>query len=181
MMEDLDEYNIKFVGLKVGKHEFEYKIGKKFFTKNNDDTSLIGDGDVKVKLLMEKSSIMLVLTFSLEGTIKVDCDICLDPLDIDIENEFRQIVKFSDDEFESFDDEITILPSSVYELDVSRYIYEFIHLCIPAKKAHSKGECNADIKDIMDEYLLKEEVDDSEIEGEIDPRWAALKELKNKN
>lgn len=181
MMNNLKEYNIQFVGLKLGNHEFEYKIGKEFFKNFNDDVSLIGNSNVDVKLLLEKSNTMLVLYFSINGKIEVECDLCLDPIDVEINNDFRQIVKFSDDELESYDDEITLLPSSEHELNVGRYIYEFIHLCIPAKKTHASGKCNADVKNIVDEYLMVEEPESQSEQENIDPRWAALKELKNKN
>ena len=49
---------------------------------------------------------------------------------------------------------------------------------------HQDGECNDKIKDIVSQYLLTEEPEletESEENDNVDPRWAALKELKNKN
>ena len=51
---------------------------------------------------------------------------------------------------------------------------------------HEEGGCNDKIKDIVSQYLLTEEPNmDSESKSEendiVDPRWAVLKELKNKN
>jgi uncharacterized metal-binding protein YceD (DUF177 family) len=184
MQENLKKYDISFVGLKEGIHSYNYKIGKEFFTNFINSDSVFEDGNVDVELQLEKSSTMLVLMFSIKGTLNVECDVCLDPLVLNISNEFRQICKFSDKAFIGSDDEVTAIPLSDYEINVSRFIYEFIHLCIPAKMTHEDGECNDKVKDIVSQYLLTEK---AELEPQIkenedvDPRWAALKELKNKN
>ena len=69
-------------------------------------------------------------------------------------------------------------------INVAPFIYEFIHLCVPAKMTHEEGKCNDKIKDIVSQYLLTEKPElesKSEENDAVDPRWAALKELKNKN
>jgi len=186
MTDNLKKYDISFVGLKEGIHEYKYKIGKEFFTNFTNTDSVLEDGDVDVEMQLEKSSTMLVLTFSITGSINVECDICLDPLSLDISNSFMQICKFSDEEITNSNDEITTIPPSDHEINVARFIYEFIHLCIPAKMTHEEGECNENVKEIVDQYLLTEEPNynsesESEENSDVDPRWAALQELKNKN
>ena len=182
--ENLKKYDISFVGLKEGIHGYSYKIGKEFFTNFINADSVFEDGNVDVELQLEKSSTMLVLMFSIKGTLNVECDVCIDPLVLNISNEFRQICKFSDKAFIGSDDEVTAIPLSDYEINVSRFIYEFIHLCIPAKMTHEDGGCNDKVKDIVSQYLLTEKPElepQSEENEDVDPRWAALKELKNKN
>lgn len=184
MKENLKKYDISFVGLKEGIHGYSYKIGKEFFKNFINSDSVFEDGNVDVELQLEKSSTMLVLMFSINGTLNVECDVCVDPLVLNISNEFRQICKFSDEAFIGSDDEVTAIPLSDYEINVSRFIYEFIHLCIPAKMTHEDGGCNDKVKDIVSQYLLTEkpELEPQSKENEdVDPRWAALKELKNKN
>ena len=186
MTDNLKKYDISFVGLKEGIHGYNYKIGKEFFTNFINADSVLEDGNVDVELQLEKSSTMLVLLFSIKGILNVECDVCLDPLALNISNDFRQICKFSDEGFTSSDDEITAIPTSDYEINVARFIYEFIHLCIPAKMTHEEGDCNDEIKDIVSQYLLTEEtnIDSESISEEndnFDPRWAVLKALKNKN
>ena len=184
MEENLKKYDISFVGLKEGIHTYNYKIGKEFFTNFINADSVFEDGDIDVELQLEKSSTMLVLMFSIKGILNVECDVCMDPLALNISNDFRQICKFSDKAFTGSDDEVTAIPLSDYEINVARFIYEFIHLCVPAKMTHQDGECNDKIKDIVSQYLLTEEPEletESEENDNVDPRWAALKELKNKN
>lgn len=174
-MENLREYTIKFIGLRDGLHNFEYKIGKEFFDAY--DFSEIIDGEVSVVMTMDKSSTMLVFNFTISGVINVECDLCLDPLDTSIEGEFRQIVKLSDESEDSMDEEILFLPTSEFEINVAPFISEFIHLCIPNKKVHQEGECNNDVQVVLNQYLLTEE-GENDVAEEMDPRWAALKALK---
>ncbi len=180
-MENLKKYNIKFVGLKVGNHEFDYKIGKEFF--DAFEYSEIKKGNVDVKLEMEKSSSMLVLNFNISGQVSGLCDLCSDEMDVSIEGGYQQIVKFSDEVEESESEDITILPTSEYEINVAHYLFEFIHLSLPIKKVHEEGDCNEDVKEILSDYLLTESPEEGEAEdsGEVDPRWAALMALKKDN
>jgi len=72
------------------------------------------------------------------------------------------------------------------EVDFSQPFYEFICLLIPSRKIHPEGECNQEMLKVMDNYLIVESKDvesedQEEDDEEVDPRWAALNKLKNKN
>ena len=54
-MKPLREYTIQFVGLKLGKHHFDYQIDNKFFEYFEYEE--FNDVDVKVDLLFEKKEI----------------------------------------------------------------------------------------------------------------------------
>lgn len=182
-MSSENEYVIQYSGLKLGTHSFEFEIGKAFF--ESFEYSEIQDCKVHVKMDMEKSSTMLVLLFDVEGTVDFPCDRCLEPVTLPIEGNYRQVVKFSDYE-ESDDDEIIILPTGEYEIDVKKLIYDFVMLSIPLKRAHEEGECDeeaqAKLNDFLIEELPEEPTESEEEEDEnIDPRWQALKDLKNRD
>lgn len=184
-MSSENEYVIQFSGLKLGTHSFEFEIGKAFF--ESFEYSDIQDCMVNVKMDMEKSSTMLVLLFDVEGTVDFPCDRCLEPVSLPIEGNYRQVVKFSDYEESNEDDEIIILPTAEYEIDVKKLLYDFIMLSIPLKKAHEVGECDDELVAKLNDFLveeLPEEDTESEIDEEdeeIDPRWQALKDLKNRD
>ena len=178
-----NEFNINFVSLKLGTHEFNFKIERSFF--ENFENSPVNDCTADVQLFFTKSENILVLSFDIKGIISSECDLCLSPLDIEVEGQFKQIIKFSEEKVESEDDEISFLSFSDYEVDISPYIYEFIVLLLPTKKVHKNEGCNNDIASILDEYLLTEEdesnsqEDVSKIdEKELDPRWSELLKLK---
>ena len=175
VMEKLQEYEIKFVSLKAGNHSFNYKIGKEFFEAF--EHSEIEESEIIVDLDFEKATTMLVLNFSISGNMSGECAVCLDKINVPLNGEFRQIFKFSDELTESDDEEIAFISTSEISLNVAPYIYEFIHLSLPTRIVHPEGECNDEVQNVLDQYILVEE-DDSEASEEIDPRWEALKKLK---
>lgn len=180
-MSSENEYVIQYSGLKLGTHSFEFEIGKKFF--DAFEYSDIQECNVRVKLNMEKSTTMLVLLFHVNGTVDFPCDRCLEAVSLPIEGDYRQVVKFSDYEESGDDDEIMILPTAEYEIDVAKMIYDFILLSIPLRRAHEESDCDEELVAKLNSFLveeLPEEDTDSEEDENIDPRWQALKDLKNK-
>ncbi|HEX8017913.1 MAG TPA: DUF177 domain-containing protein, partial [Flavobacterium sp.] len=60
-MSKTKEFLIPFVGLKLGKHHFEYQISKKFF--EDFDYDEFQASDIKVSLVLDKGSNLLELNF----------------------------------------------------------------------------------------------------------------------
>lgn len=178
------EYHIGFTGLSDGKHCFSFKIGKTFFDQL--EYSEIQNASLTVNLELEKKPTMMIAVFDIEGKINVMCDRCTDYFDLPVKGSFELIYKFGE---EDLDDEnvVTVYPSDT-EIDVTHPIYEFAILLLPVKRIHPEGQCNAEMIEDIDKYLMieaepKQEEKPNE-EDEIDPRWAALKDLKkniNKN
>lgn len=176
------EYVIQYSGLKLGTHAFAFEIGKKFF--EDFEYSELIDCKVQVKMDLEKSSSMLVLLFDIKGKATFPCDRCLEPVELAIKGDYRQVVKISDYEESDVDDEIVILPSAEYEIDITKFIYDFIMLSVPYKKVHKDGECDQEALRRLDDYLVEESGDDTDVqndEEDVDPRWKALINLKNLN
>lgn len=173
------QFVIPFKGLKVGRHEFAFEIGDKFF--EDFSGSEIAKGEVNVSLSLIKRVNMLEFEFELSGNIWVLCDRCLDEFLMPIENEAKLFVKFGDD-LEEQTDEIVILPHGEHEIDLTQYIYEYILLSLPYRKVHptnktGKSTCNKEMIAKLGEYGIR----DSEQENS-DPRWDNLKDfLLNNN
>lgn len=165
----LRNYLIQFVGLKPGKHGFSFDAGEMFFEAFEHPE--VSNGDVQVDLVLDKQSSMLVLEFELNGIVNVLCDRCGDPLDQPVQGDFRLIVKFGDGEFEQTD-EIIILPHGEHEINVAKYIYEFIILALPQRRIHPEGQCNEEAIKRIESYGKGND------EPPTDPRWEALKGLK---
>ena len=174
------EYKIPFVGLKTGVHEFQFEITDTFFEMF--EYSLILKGDVKVLMKLEKKETMMIGDFHIEGQVEAECDRCSDPVEVDVKGDYQLIYKFDTEPSED-ENLITIFPEE-YEIDVKDSILEFITVSLPSRTIHKEGECNPEMIDILGEYILYSE-DGTETEespeGEIDPRWAALKKLKKDN
>ena len=76
------------------------------------------------------------------------------------------------------EDDIITVPEDDAILDLSWFIYEFIVLNIPIKHVHAPGKCNPAMIQMLHEH---DAARSSEVEEEsaIDPRWDALKKLKD--
>src|SRR6476646_11037342 len=89
------EFEIAFVGLKPGKHVFEYHIEDKFFEDFQPQDFKNCQADVK--LILEKGSgTFLMLRFEVGGTVEVMCDRCSDNLPLQLFDEFLVTVKMVD-------------------------------------------------------------------------------------
>lgn len=180
------EFLIPFVGLKLGKHHFEYQISKEFF--ENFDYDEFQNSDIKVNLVLEKGSNLLELNFKHKGTVNVPCDLTSEDFDLPIKGKMKLIVRFGD-EFNNDNEELLILPHGEFEIDVSQYIYEMIALSVPLKRVHpgvKDGTLQTEaltklnelkVKDSSDSEQAKQIKEESKQEEDIDPRWDKLKKL----
>ena len=171
-MRSLSEYIIKFGGLKQGIHFFEFHVDNVFFEEF--DCFEFEKSSFNIDLNFKKQSTMMVLTFNFTGTITVPCDRCLDNVDVDVDGEEKLIAKFGNEVYNETD-EILVLPEQEHELNVAKYIYEFIHLNLPHKRVHFEGLCNQGVIDELEKIEQKKAIDN-------DPRWSILKDINlNKN
>ena len=175
-MEKLTKYQIPFIGLNNGVHNFDYTINGSFF--ENFDHSPIRDCHIKVKLLFDKRESFFILIFKINGNVTTECDRCLEPVNFRIVNNYKVIVKFDDIENISREEEIDIIFISRADrhFDVSQLIYEFINLSMPIKKVHPNQPgmpdgCNPQFIAALDNFSPKEP-------KVADPRWRQLAKLK---
>ena len=175
-MKPLKDFNIQFIGLKLGEHHFEYDIDNTFFKEFEFDE--FNDANLKIKVLLNKKDTLLELHFEVSGTINVNCDITNEPYNQKINNEFDLVVKFGD-EYNDENEDILIIPHGEYEINVAQYIYEFIVLSVPTKLVHpgiADGTLDSDILKKLEE-LSPKDLDENNDNEEIDPRWNTLKKL----
>lgn len=176
-MKPLKEFTIPFVGLKIGKHQFEYKIEQPFF--DYFEYKEFNQSNVDVFLELEKKSTLLELRFKISGTVNINCDITNEPYDQPIKNKLDLVVKFGDEYNDEFDD-ILIIPHGTYEINVQQYIYELIVLSVPIKRVHpgiENGTLNSEILEKLNELSPKAKKNKKTEDGDIDPRWNTLKKL----
>lgn len=179
-MKLLKEFTIQFIGLKLGKHEFEYQIGPEFFKHFEYDD--FNDANIKVKVLLEKKTTLMELHFEISGTVNVYCDVTNEPYDQPVQNEFDLVVKFGD-EYNDEEIDLLILPHGEYEVNIQQYIYELIVLSVPSKRIHpgvEDGTLKSDILDKLDELSPKEK-EITKDQEDTDPRWNTLKKLLTDN
>lgn len=188
IMKDLKNFDISFIGLKDGMHQFDYNIDKEFFDFFNYEEFY--NSNVNVSLSFLKKPTLFELTFTFSGNVEVACDISNELFQQPIETEMFLIVKFGD-EFNNENEELLIIPHSDYKLNIAQYIYEAIVLAVPIKKVHpglEDGTLKSEILDKLDEFKIKDnntEENHLDVDSNaIDPRWNKLKSIlieKNKS
>ncbi len=171
-MEKLDVFDIPFVGLKNGIHQFDYPLDNSFF--EGFDFREFQEAAFHVNIAFDKKERMLELHYSAKGHVRVSCDVTLEPFDLEMAPTWSQIIKFGNPEAST--DEILILPEGTYKINVAQSIYEMIILAIPPKLEHpglADGSLQSDILD----KLKALEPKTSNVGGQNDPRWNKLKDL----
>lgn len=171
-MDILKKFNIPFVGLKEGKHNFKYTIDKKFF-EHFEFTEFINPS-LKSDLVLNKKLTFLEINFKVDGKVTIPCDVSTELFEHKIKSENNLIVKFGSSDYES--DDILVISEGSYQINVAQHIYETIVLSLPLKKIHP-GIKNGTLKSDILEKLKALEPKKNNSDGSIDPRWNKLKEL----
>ena len=73
-MDPLRQYEIAFVGLKNGIHQFTFQIDEPFFLLF--EGSIVKEGKMEVKLDFNKGISFFLLKFMISGWVKLPCDRC---------------------------------------------------------------------------------------------------------
>ena len=68
---------------------------------------------------------------------------------------------------------MAVVPADTHDFDVSSLIYEYIILAVPLHRVHPEGECNPEVIAL----LTANDAPETTEEDNIDPRWAALKDI----
>lgn len=176
-MKYLKKYKIPFSGLSTGKHNFEFDIDDQFF--ECFEHSLVKKGNLTALVEIQKQENMLIVHFDIKGIIKLSCDVCLQDFDFPIAINERVFVKFTHDEWDLGSEEIVVLSHHDYELDISNLLYEYINVHVPYyTKCSEQGQdidCDPDMLNRLKNNETEEPISEEE---HIDPRWEALKNIK---
>ncbi|SHL81532.1 Uncharacterized metal-binding protein YceD, DUF177 family [Chryseobacterium contaminans] len=176
-MDKLRNYDISFSGLKNGKHEFKFEIDKTFFQLFDTEQEFTNPR-IEVNVLLDKHTTFLEFEIKIKGLVELVCDITNEDFDYPIENEIKILVNFGEEYDDSNEDVITI-PTGEHAFNVAHLIYENVMLSIPMKKI-SPNVSDEDIK-ILDQFSPKNIEEAEEEEHESDPRWDALRKLRDNN
>ena len=176
-MDLLRQYQIAFVGLKPGTHQFSFEIDGRFFELFAD--SLVKKAKIDVQLSFDKQPSFFLLNFILSGTVELPCDRCSAEIQFPIDSEYPIVVKFDEHDDEEKDDsmaDVVYINHGDSHLDVSQLIYEFINLSFPLNHVtcdnlRGKKPCNNEILKLLNKP--PEEKQDTR-----DPRWDKLTKIK---
>lgn len=182
-------YKIPLKSLSSNKNTFEYVLDRKFFEDIDGDE--VKKGNVKVELIVKKTSSAFEFNFNLKGVVQVPCNRCMDDMDQEIDSQNKLIVKLGK-EYSEESDEIVVIPEDDGEINIAWFLYEFVALNIPIKHVHEPGSCNKTISSKLRKHRAVSSDDDGEdlddntadidesvdsTSDTIDPRWEGLKEI----
>ena len=157
-----NEFLIPFVGLKIGKHLFDFEVGNSFF--ESMEYSIIEQGNVKVTLELDKKETMMIALFHAEGTINTLCDRCNTPMDLEIDGGYKLIYKFGLEEEE--DEMLVVLHPDSYQVDITNPIYELITTQLPLRVLHDEGECDEEMWELIQQHIVNPEDDEDDFDDE---------------
>jgi uncharacterized protein len=169
-------YTIPLSGLKEGHHTIDFEIDNEFFEIFEE--SEVKEGSLIAIIEMDKRSTHVDLIIRVSGSVRINCDRCLEQFSQPIDSENRLLVKFGKS-IDDIDPDIISVPADEHELNLQQQIYEFIMLALPIKRVHpsdkkGKSTCNPVMLKKLKELIIDEEKTN-------DPRWDELKKLMNDN
>ncbi len=175
------EFDIAFVGLKPGLHEYHYEVDDKFFLnyRETDFTNCRSN----IKLTLEKNTSLLRLKFEVGGALDVVCDRCGNSLNMDLWDEFNMVVKLVENPDEmnetEEDPDIYYISRTESHLHLADWIYEFVTLSIPMQRMCKENEiggpqCNKEILDMLKKM-------EAGANGNNNPLSKGLEKFKNNN
>lgn len=177
-MKQLREFDIAFVGLKPGVSIFEYQITDSFFEEYGPQD--FSNCNASVRLTLDKKSDFFLLKFEIGGSMTVICDRCGQPFDLQLWDDFTQVVKMVENpeamEGGDEDPEVSYISRTESHLNVREWIYEFINLSIPMQKVHpdvdGKSTCDPKILEMLDQM-------NKQSGGPDNPIWKDLDKFRN--
>jgi len=173
------EFEIAFVGLKPGVHEYGYEIDDRFFEEFQQQD--FRNCKAQVKLFLDKKNGFMLLRFEIGGSLVVTCDRCNNNLPLELWDEFAITVKMVEEpelmNDQEDDPDVYYISRGESHLDVANWIYEFINLSIPMQKncgfENMEGpNCNPSALDTL------KKMETGELPKE-NPIWKGLEKFKD--
>ncbi|MFY0625247.1 MAG: DUF177 domain-containing protein [Reichenbachiella sp.] len=174
-------YKIDIFGLKIGAHDFDFYFDKTLFESIEDRLIESGQGECKVTLI--KKETMIELLFQISGKINLTCDRSNEQFDYPLELTEKLILKYGE-AFDDSRDDIWVIPGVQQSINIEQVLYEFLSLAVPMKKLHPRFQDEDEDEEGLEFVYSSEEEsleEEKKEENDTDPRWDALKNIKNLN
>jgi DUF177 domain-containing protein len=174
------EFEIAFVGLKPGIHEYEYEITDRFFEAFQQQDFF--NCHATVKLTLDKKQGFILLKFEMGGTLDVICDRCNNNLPLDLWEDFNITVKMVEEpelmNSQEEDPDVYYISNSESHFDVANWIYEFINLSIPMQRTCSFEKmdgphCNPSAREVLNKLSHEKQ------EQKENPIWKGLEKFRD--
>ncbi len=117
------------------------------------DNSMVKGGDCAVKVTAVRNSAGYNITFDIKGTVIVECDRCLDDMEVSIDKTETLKIQFADHDEDAGD--TVMVSDDVAKISLWPFIYDFIVLAIPITHCHPEGQCNKEMLDTLGKYMVQ--------------------------
>jgi len=174
------DFEIAFVGLKPGVHEFNYSIDDRFFEAYQQQD--FRNCKAHVKLLLDRKSSFMLLRFEVGGKLETTCDRCNSNLPLELWDEFSITVKMVEEpelmNEQEDDPDVYYISRGESHIDIADWVYEFVNLSIPMQKTCSYENmdgphCNRSAMDMLKKLGTEEN------EKKENPIWKGLEKFKD--
>ena len=178
-MNNRRNYDIAFVGLKPGIHEFEYEINDKFFQDFQEQE--FRNCIAHVRMTLDKKTGFMLLKFEVGGKVNITCDRCGNDLPLNLWDEFNVVVKMVEDpekmNEQEEDPDVYYISKGESHLHVADWIYEFVNLSIPMQRMCTEDElggphCNKEVLAMLKKLEAKNDIPEN-------PIWKGLEKFKD--
>ena len=96
---------------------------------------LIKKGNFIIDLDLEKKTGVSVMEFHLEGHAEMNCDRCMEIIQLPVKGDYRMLLKYGDEE--ESNEEILYIDPEMSTLHLAKLIYEYILLSVPIVKVYN--------------------------------------------
>jgi uncharacterized protein len=170
----LSNFDIEFIKLKNGLHEFDYQLRDAFFSEK--EGSLYRSGHIDVHLTFRKSENLFVLDFSLAGYVLANCDRCMNEIKVPLQSEAQLNVRINAEKAGDDEPDLWYIHPSDYKLNLYDYLYDSICVSLPLRKV-----CNESLDNKVCDESIEQRLQESNESNDTtdDPRWSKLKDLLN--
>ncbi|MEP7279117.1 MAG: DUF177 domain-containing protein [Bacteroidota bacterium] len=173
------DYDIAYVGLKQGFHEYQYQVTDKFFEAYQAQD--FRNCRANIKLTLDKQNGFMLLKFEIGGSLELTCDRCgSTTLPMNLWDEFKVVVKLAEEpdqmNEQEEDPDVYYIGRGESHLHIADWIYEFINLSIPMQRMCSEEKMGSLFCDREVLNMLKES--GSESNSSSNPIWKGLEDLK---
>ena len=142
-----NKFRIPLNGLVSGSNQYHWDAGIEFFQEFENTEMQSADFIVDAEAL--KTGRKITVHISIEGTVTVLCDRCMEDLQMPIDDEIDVEVAYGEEDAindDSDEDKEVIekvwVPDGETDIDLSQIVYDYICLGLPMQRFHPEGQCN---------------------------------------
>ncbi|MCM1034446.1 MAG: DUF177 domain-containing protein [Paludibacter sp.] len=156
-MENVNTYSIDLNSLKQDVCEFDYVLEDTFFQR--EESEELRGGKCSAKVNVARVGDAFSLNISVEGTVRLVCDRCLDLVEMPINCYEELVVKIGAGE--ETDSIVYVSPINGV-LDLAWLMYELVVINLPVVHSHRPGECNPRMEELLLSHLCTLAEDDND-------------------